>query len=222
MASLASCGKMPIQNYSVTSKRRRERHSTSWRRLSRLIGNNQRLHGLSLKRSGRDANNESYSLSEMSLSYNGGKDCLVLLVLYLHALYEHHLRCINLDQSTTTSQQAETQLHFQSIQSVYIKSPHPFSEVEAFVEYSERIYSLSLQRYVTPMKAAFASYLADNPCVRAIFVGTRRTDPHGLALTHFDMTDRGWPEFMRIHPVIDWHYVEIWSVGRLFAWLDMC
>ena len=50
--------------------------------------------------------------------------------------------------------------------------------------------------------------------VRAIFVGTRRTDPHGERLTHFDRTDvdRGWPDFMRVHPVIDWHYVEIWAV----------
>lgn len=61
------------------------------------------------------------------------------------------------------------------------------------------------------MREAFAAYLRDTPQVRAIFVGTRRTDPHGGKLTHFDMTDSGWPEFMRIHPVIDWHYAEIWG-----------
>jgi Phosphoadenosine phosphosulfate reductase family len=44
-------------------------------------------------------------------------------------------------------------------------------------------------------------------------VGTRRTDPHGETLTHFDKTDRGWPEFMRVHPVINWHYWEIWDVN---------
>lgn len=65
------------------------------------------------------------------------------------------------------------------------------------------------------MKAAFTEYLQDFPKVKAIFVGTRRTDPHGAELTHFDPTDHGWPEFMRIHPVIDWHYVEIWTVRHL-------
>lgn len=65
------------------------------------------------------------------------------------------------------------------------------------------------------MKAAFADYLRDTPSVKAIFVGTRRTDPHGENLTHFDQTDHGWPSFMRIHPVIDWHYAEIWTVSRL-------
>lgn len=66
------------------------------------------------------------------------------------------------------------------------------------------------------MKEAFAEYLHENTSVQAIFVGTRRTDPHGGSLTHFDETDRGWPKFMRIHPVIDWQYQEIWHFIRLF------
>jgi hypothetical protein len=66
-----------------------------------------------------------------------------------------------------------------------------------------------------PMKAAFAQYLKDKPTVKAIFVGTRRTDPHGQLLTHFDVTDHGWPPFMRVHPVIDWHYAEIWTVSNV-------
>ena len=57
-----------------------------------------------------------------------------------------------------------------------------------------------------PMREALKSYLTDRPSVQAVFVGTRRTDPHGENLTHFDPTDGGWPAFMRVHPVIDWHY----------------
>jgi hypothetical protein len=64
-----------------------------------------------------------------------------------------------------------------------------------------------------PMKEAFRKYLEEKPTVKAIFVGTRRTDPHGALLTHFDPTDHGWPPFMRVHPVIDWHYAEIWTVS---------
>lgn len=64
------------------------------------------------------------------------------------------------------------------------------------------------------MKEAFTQYLARNPSVDAIFVGTRRTDPHGgkLSPDGFDMTDGGWPRFMRVHPVIEWHYRAIWAV----------
>lgn len=86
--------------------------------------------------------------------------------------------------------------------------------MEEFVAKSIRIYSLSLLEYAKPMKLAFADYLRDTPSVKAILVGTRRTDPHGEHLKHFDPTDSGWPSFMRVHPVIDWHYVDIWTFIR--------
>ncbi|KAG4030737.1 hypothetical protein MFRU_011g01920 [Monilinia fructicola] len=131
---------------------------------------------------------ERYSLDEISFSYNGGKDCLVLLILLLAAL--------------------------SNLPSVYILSPHPFPEVDDFVATSSAHYHLSLSRYASPMKQAFAQYLDEHKHIRAILVGTRRTDPHGADLTHFDMTDGGWPRFMRVHPVIDWHYREIWAFIR--------
>ncbi|KAE9992727.1 hypothetical protein Vi05172_g11978 [Venturia inaequalis] len=136
---------------------------------------------------------KKYSLTSLSLSYNGGKDCLVLLILYLAALHNHQ-------PSPTTP-----------LQSVYIVSSHPFPEVEDFVNTSSATCSLQLSRYNMSMKPAFTAYLQEHKEVEAIFVGTRRTDPHGEFLTHFDRTDHGWPDFMRVHPVIDWHYVDIWN-----------
>ncbi|KAH0030692.1 sulfite reductase hemo protein, partial [Aureobasidium melanogenum] len=143
---------------------------------------------------------ERYSLAELSLSYNGGKDCLVLLILYLAALHAH---------SVKTSTPLPDRLD-----SVYIVSPHPFPEVEDFVQLSIDTYRLNLARYAKSMRQAFEDYLHDNSHVKAIFVGTRRTDPHGATLKYFDPTDRGWPAFMRIHPVIDWHYAEVWTFIR--------
>ncbi|KAF3923994.1 hypothetical protein ABW21_db0203298 [Orbilia brochopaga] len=102
------------------------------------------------------------------------------------------------------------------IQTVYIHSSHPFAEVDSFVARCVREYHLALLRYdeTKGMKSAFRVYLAQNPAVRAVFVGTRRTDPHGGSLRHFDMTDGGWPVFMRCHPVIDWHYADVWGFLR--------
>ncbi|KAI0626717.1 CysH 3-phosphoadenosine 5-phosphosulfate sulfotransferase (PAPS reductase)-FAD synthetase [Pyrenophora tritici-repentis] len=128
---------------------------------------------------------ERYSLPELSLSYNGGKDCLVLLILYLCGMHRR-----GLTQTSNPSSNIET-----AVQCVYIQDAHPFPEVEEFVVHSSKIYSLSLLEYAKPMKAAFADYLKDTPSVKAIFVGTRRTDPHGQHLTHFDPTDSGWPAF---------------------------
>ncbi|KAK0333475.1 3'-phosphoadenosine 5'-phosphosulfate sulfotransferase [Friedmanniomyces endolithicus] len=156
---------------------------------------------------------ERYGLDELSLSYNGGKDCLVLLILYLSALHSHATKPSPHHPTNDPSHPPPPRLP-QALQSVYIISPHPFHEVDDFVNTSLTTYSLDLARYAKPMKEAFAAYLSDYPAVKAIFVGTRRTDPHGAALKSFDPTDRGWPPFMRIHPVIDWHYAEIWAFIR--------
>ncbi|KAI9833070.1 MAG: hypothetical protein M1838_005597, partial [Thelocarpon superellum] len=137
-----------------------------------------------------------YRLDELSLSYNGGKDCLVLLFLLLAALSTH--------KGALPPR----------LQSVYIIPPSPFALVESFVARSSDAYHLQVARYALPMRPAFGVYLHEHRQVKAIFVGTRRTDPHGANLTHFDPTDHGWPSFMRIHPVIDWHYAEIWTFIR--------
>ncbi|KAF7947561.1 hypothetical protein EAE96_008646 [Botrytis aclada] len=150
---------------------------------------------------------EKYSLEEISFSYNGGKDCLVLLILLLTALSNHQ-------SSSLSSSDPKPKPLPLALPSVYILSPHPFPEVDTFVASSSAHYHLQLSRYASPMKEAFTQYLRDHPVVKAILVGTRRTDPHGADLTHFDLTDGGWPRFMRVHPVIDWHYREIWGFIR--------
>ncbi|POS73934.1 phosphoadenosine phosphosulfate reductase [Diaporthe helianthi] len=196
---------------------------------------------------------ERYSIEELSLSYNGGKDCLVLLVLILACLPRHFEPPDDDDDDDddkgppppssssytytyTTNRTAPNGLTSQiptntpaaptpvrsrsprpfptSLQSVYIVAPDPFAEVDAFVEHSAATYHLDLSRYALPMRAALDAYLRDRPRLRAVFVGTRRTDPHGAALTHFDPTDGDWPAFVRVHPVIDWHYAEIWAFLR--------
>ncbi|KAL9049112.1 MAG: hypothetical protein Q9162_007383 [Coniocarpon cinnabarinum] len=164
-----------------------------------------------------------YAFEELCMSYNGGKDCLVLLVIYLAAMHTHFSSRLSIsgdsDASATTNGLSESHeaasSHFpNSVKCVYIQPAHPFSEVDDFVHNSAADYHLDLATSHKPMKAAFAEYLQDRTEVKAIFVGTRRTDPHGASLTHFDPTDRGWPSFMRIHPVIDWHYQEIWAFIR--------
>ncbi|KAK9356460.1 hypothetical protein V1505DRAFT_91027 [Lipomyces doorenjongii] len=138
-----------------------------------------------------------YSIDELAISFNGGKDCLVMLVLLLGSLHYH-----------------SSQFPPQRIHTVYVHSLSAFPEVDAFVNDCATLYSLDLIRLPTPMKAAFQKFLDAKPHIKAIMVGTRRTDPNGADLTYFDETDHGWPKFMRVHPVIDWHYAEVWHFLR--------
>ncbi|KAJ5194579.1 FAD synthetase [Penicillium cinerascens] len=158
-----------------------------------------------------------YKLSELSLSYNGGKDCLVLLILFLAGLhpYSQHAHTDHKTTTQTTTGPATEEV----IPSIYALPPDPFPSVEEFVVSSAQAYHLSITKYTTSpphttIRTVFEDYLQRHPGIRAIFVGTRRTDPHGAKLTHFDRTDHGWPDFMRVHPVIDWHYAEIWAFIR--------
>ncbi|KXH68005.1 phosphoadenosine phosphosulfate reductase [Colletotrichum salicis] len=136
---------------------------------------------------------------------------LVLLIILLAALAR---RYPSLSKASHTNGSNGTTSFPPEFQAVYIVSKHPFAEVDDFVETTSAEYHLDVKRYAMSMKDGLEAYLADRPNVKAIFVGTRRTDPHGEKLTDFDPTDSGWPAFMRVHPVIDWHYAEIWAFIR--------
>lgn len=123
----------------------------------------------------------------------------MLLLLYIYVLH------------TTTSTSPSSSLH-RKIPTCFVTPPQTFTEVDDFVTSCARRYNLDVERIALPMKSAFTLYLDHHPQIKSVLVGTRRTDPHGGFLTHFDPTDHGWPVFMRIHPVINWHYWEIWDV----------
>ncbi|KAG5931724.1 hypothetical protein E4U53_001642 [Claviceps sorghi] len=152
-----------------------------------------------------------YGPAELSLSYNGGKDCLVLLVLILAslpAIYEAPAADIPADPPAHNKNPPPT------LQAIYIAPPDPFPEVEDFVARTTREYHLDLSRYSLPMRRALEAYRADRPLVKAIFMGTRRTDPYCEFLAAFAPTDEDWPQFMRVNPILDWRYVDIWTFIR--------
>jgi len=52
------------------------------------------------------------------------------------------------------------------------------------------------------------------PSLKCIFVGTRRGDPHGAKLAALQLTDVGWPNIIRVHPILDWTYHNVWEYLR--------
>lgn len=66
------------------------------------------------------------------------------------------------------------------------------------------------------MKRALTEFLgSERGCrVMAFFVGTRRGDPHGARLGKRTPTDEGWPQFMRVHPILEWGYADVWAFLR--------
>lgn len=102
------------------------------------------------------------------------------------------------------------------VPTLYVRCDSPFPQLEEFIHQAASFYRLSLRTITKDMRTALAEYKSACPQVEAIVIGTRRADPHGAKLHDFDRTDvdKGWPDFMRVHPVLDWSYSDVWSFLR--------
>lgn len=139
----------------------------------------------------------------LSISYNGGKDCQVLLILYLASLYKkyaQHLQSVKL----------------RKIYAVYLKTYENFDSLLKFIESSCLEYQLQL--YVTQtagMETALREYLAslklEHQEQTGILLGTRATDARNYTMTTIQPTDKNYPKFIRLQPILNWKLANIWS-----------
>ncbi|KAJ1663210.1 3'-phosphoadenosine 5'-phosphosulfate sulfotransferase [Coemansia sp. RSA 1646] len=140
-----------------------------------------------------------YGPSHVALSFNGGKDCTILMHLIRAALHKYNV---------------EYDLSSKPLVSIYVMYKKTFSEIDDFVDQSVGRYDLDLIKVNGPMKQGLQSFKDSYPETKAIFVGTRGDDPHGKKLEYFSKTDADWPEFMRVNPVLDWTFEDIWGSIR--------
>ncbi|TPX48217.1 hypothetical protein SeMB42_g03079 [Synchytrium endobioticum] len=177
---------------------------------------------------------ERYGTEALSLSFNGGKDCMVMVHVYMAALYEYltsrgKAKANGLAVVNGTGPLSKVEyphivhetVASPPIKTLYVRCLDPFKEVDDFVEECAQEYNLDMHKIAEPMKEALQSFLDHNPSVQAILIGTRRTDPHAQNQVAFDPTDNGWPNVMRVHPILDWEYVDIWTYLKLLH-VDYC
>ncbi|CAB3382050.1 Hypothetical predicted protein [Cloeon dipterum] len=143
-----------------------------------------------------------YPEAEIVVSFNGGKDCTLLLHLY-------HLYLKSVGKAGA------------KVKALYIKNHETFSEVEEFVAKAVVHYNLELIEYHDHIKAGVEKLMSDHPNVGAILMGNRRTDPYSAKLDTFTMTDKGWPQVMRVFPILDWSYADVWQAIMLLG-VDYC
>jgi FAD synthetase len=85
----------------------------------------------------------------------------------------------------------------------YLSEKDPFPELVSYRKKISQQHNFTLHAHNT---------LDDLPSnIEAIFMGTRQTDPDGVDLKHFQMTDPGWVQFMRINPILNWNYHQVWK-----------
>ena len=144
---------------------------------------------------------DQYStLHQLCISFNGGKDCTVLLHALVTLLYYRR-----------RSQP------FDLLNLLLIKTTEPFPEQDAFIRRISTYFRCRLITYrSTDLKSALWHVKRDQTGLNGIFMGVRRSDlPEQIRdkLQPVQVTDvdRDWPEFTRISPLLDWTYSDIWN-----------
>ncbi|XP_010553000.1 PREDICTED: FAD synthase-like [Tarenaya hassleriana] len=141
-----------------------------------------------------------YSVEEVAFSFNGGKDSTVLLHL-LRAGYFLHKK----EQSCSNG----GLLHF-PIRTIYFESPSAFPEINGFTYDTAQTYNLQLDIIRQDFKSGLEALLKASP-IRAIFLGVRIGDPTAVGQEQFSPSSPGWPPFMRVNPILDWSYRDVWA-----------
>ena len=162
-----------------------------------------------------------YRPRELVISFNGGKDCTAILHLVRYVLY--------IDAKNRSSVEATGEVLGTSLQVVYFY-PAPtsiggpanegrFREESTFMTDTASKYGFVVREFPDGAKAGLSTLAAEG--VRAVFMGTRRTDPHGGDLDAFTPTSLLWPPAMRVCPLLHWDYGDVWSFLR-GAGLPVC
>ena len=139
-----------------------------------------------------------YNLNEICLGFNGGKDCTLVLhlyIAYLKKMFPEHSR---------------------QILSLYIQNVTHFKEADQFMEECRANYNLNMIIIPGDIKTGLEKLKKSHPNIKAVIMGTRRHDPYSSTLRSFAPTDDDWPDYMRILPILDWSYSEVWRFLREF------
>ncbi len=136
-----------------------------------------------------------YKPNQIAVSFNGGKDCTVVLHQYslvLHRKYSH------LNEKPL-------------LRALFIRNKPQFETVLKFIDECVERYDLDLIRIDGPIKESLFQLKSSHPEIECVIMGTRSTDPYSSNLNDFSPTDPTWPEYMRCNPILNYSYKDIWT-----------
>lgn len=145
-----------------------------------------------------------YKFDELAFSFNGGKDSTVLLHL-LRAGYA----AAKAKQGFNDGGNNEVQKQH-PIRTIYFESLDAFPEIDTFTHETVKLYNLEMEIIRLDFKSGIEALLREKP-IKAIFLGTRIGDPNAVGQEQFSPSSTGWPPFMRVNPILDWSYRDVWA-----------
>ena len=134
-------------------------------------------------------------------SFNGGKDACVIL---------HLLRAARVKNDVTTKPKL-----------VYFDSMDEFDEVRSLVRetcdaVADEFVILNIDPGVSFVDGLGTIVDQAKPRALAFILGTRHGDPNCGDQQHFEPSSEWMPPFMRVNPILDWSYGDVWLFLRHF------
>ncbi len=131
------------------------------------------------------------------VSFNGGKDCCIVLYLYYAVAKRLNIKL--------------------PLKVVLIQIENEFNQMKTFQQelitsfYKSSLKCISFEDTSKSIKECLTELKKIDPLIKNILLGTRRTDSSYFEkMPYFSPTDCDWPEFMRVSPILDWTYHEVW------------
>ena len=162
-----------------------------------------------------------YPSGKLAFSFNGGKDSSVLLHLLRAAVKKLGEQDFAAGSPSSSSLAAAAAAVDKgppppAFHSFFFARSDDFEELEEFVGQTDRRYQLQLEYLTNPdFKRGLQEYM-DRTGALAMVLGTRRGDPNAGDQEFFSPSSEGWPAFMRVNPILDWTYHDVWAFLRTF------
>ncbi|KAG5178500.1 FAD synthetase [Tribonema minus] len=143
-----------------------------------------------------------YTPLGLAVSFNGGKDACTVLFLLMTVLAERGQLGLLCGPGGDEGKML-----------VICFDRDEFAAVQEFTQKVAERYGLTLRHYKATYRDGMED-LVQNHGTKAVLMGQRYGDPWTDGMDDFTPSTPGWPEFVRLNPILRWPYDYVWRFLR--------